>query len=127
MSARQGRGPEQDSSFASYVLEQLAGLDGLGCRAMFGGHGLYLGRAFFGIVYDGRLYFKTRPDTVADYLARGMEPFRPNDKHVLRTYYEVPADILESREHVCAWAAAAAAQPDVEDAPAPQKRVASRR
>jgi DNA transformation protein len=102
-------------------------LDGLGCRAMFGGHGLYLGRAFFGIVYDDRLYFKTRPDTVAEYAARGMKPFRPNDKHVLKTYYEVPADVLECREQLRAWATTAAAQPDVEKAAADRKRMASRR
>jgi len=127
VSARQGRGPQDNSSFVSYVLEQLAELDGLGCRAMFGGHGLYLGRAFFGIVYDDRLYFKTRPDTVADYATRGMKPFRPNDMHALKTYYEVPADVLESRGQLSAWAAAAAAKPDVDDTPARPKRMATRR
>ena len=34
-------------SFRDYVLEQLAGLDGLRCRKMFGGHGWYWGGQFF--------------------------------------------------------------------------------
>lgn len=48
-------------SFLDFVLEQLAALPGLRCRSMFGGHGLYYGEQFFGIVYDSRLYFKTHP------------------------------------------------------------------
>ena len=46
-------------SFRDFVLDQLNDLDDVTCRAMFGGHGLYLGKSFFGIVYEGRLYFKT--------------------------------------------------------------------
>ena len=109
MSAMKRRAGGTTPSFVSYVLEQLAELEGLGCRAMFGGHGLYLGRSFFGIVFDGRLYFKTHPHTRAHYADHGMLPFRPNDGHVLKTYYEVPADVLESPHELASWATAAAA------------------
>lgn len=95
-------------SFPAYVLDQLSGLDGLGCRAMFGGHGLYLGPTFFGILSDGRAYLKTDERTAARYVARGMQPFRPSDKQVLKTYYEVPPDVLEDREAFRAWAIEAA-------------------
>jgi DNA transformation protein len=95
-------------SFVAFVLDQLSGLEGLGCRAMFGGHGLYCGPTFFGMVFDGRAYFKTDDATAPDYARRGMKPFRPNDQQVLRTYYEVPADVLESREEVLRWARTAA-------------------
>jgi DNA transformation protein len=112
MSKSERRAADGRSSFVTYVLEQLSGLHGLGCRAMFGGFGLYLGRTFFGIVFDDRLYFRTHGDTVADYVRRGMLPFRPNDKHVLKNYYEVPADVLESRRELSSWAAAAARPAD---------------
>jgi DNA transformation protein len=97
-----------ENSFVAYVLDQLREVEGLGCRAMFGGHGLYSGPTFFGIVFGGRLYFKTDVATVGEYTRRGMTPFHPNDRQLLKTYYEVPADVLENRAQLTAWAGAAA-------------------
>ncbi len=94
--------------FRDYVLEQLAVLGGLRCRAMFGGSGLYSGEQFFGIVYGGRLYFKTHPDTLQDYLNHHCAVFVPSEKQVLKNYREVPADILEDAEQLAAWARKAA-------------------
>ena len=91
-------------SFRDFVLEQLASLDGLRCRRMFGGHGLYSGEQFFGIVYDGRLYFKTHPDTLPDYLSQHAAVFAPSEKQVLKNYREVPVDILENAQQLNAWA-----------------------
>lgn len=91
-------------SFVAFVLEQLSRVDALGCRAMFGGHGLYCGPTFFGILYDGRVYFKTDETTVGDYTRRGMQPFRPNDRQLLKNYYEVPADVVEDRSALTRWA-----------------------
>jgi hypothetical protein len=36
-----------------------------------------------------------------------MRPFRPNDRQLLKTYYEVPADVLEDRSRLSEWADAA--------------------
>lgn len=96
------------NSFRDFVLEQLATLDGLRCKRMFGGHGLYCGEQFFGIVFDGRLYFKTNPDTLADYLARHAAVFAPSEKQILKNYREVPVDILEDSELLLLWARKAA-------------------
>lgn len=90
--------------FKDYVLDQLADLRGLACRAMFGGYGLYRGAAFFGIVHKGRLYFKTTDANRAAYVQRGMKPFGPNAKQTLTTYYEVPVDALEDAEALLALA-----------------------
>ena len=98
---------ERDS-FVPFVLEQLAGMPGLGCRAMFGGHGLYRGATFFGILHAGRLYLKTTDATRGRYARAGMGPFRPSDRQTLGSYYEVPADVLESRAKLLAWAEEAA-------------------
>ena len=95
-------------SFRDFVLEQLASLDGLRCKRMFGGYGLYCGEPFFAIVYDGRLYFKMHPDTLPDYLSRHCVVFAPSEKQVLKNYREVPADILEDAEQLVAWARKAA-------------------
>lgn len=75
---------------------------------MFGGWGLYRDRAFFGIIFKGRLYFKTDAASRRAYVERGMEPFRPSATQTLKTYYEVPADVLEEPEELVAWAERAA-------------------
>lgn len=95
-------------SFYDYVLEQLATLGGLRSRAMFGGYGLYCGEQFFGIVHDGRLYFKTHPNTLPDYLRYHAPVFAPSKKQILKNYREVPADILEDAVQLATWAGEAA-------------------
>lgn len=99
-----GKSTRQSDGFAEFVLDQLAELRGVTCRAMFGGFGLYRKETFFGIIHRGRLYFKTDERTRAAYVARGMKPFRPNSKQTLRTYYEVPVEILEDAQQLVDWA-----------------------
>ena len=90
--------------FKDYVLDQLADLRGITCRAMFGGHGLYQRETFFGIIHKGRLYFKTNATTAPRYRERKMKPFSPNAKQTLKTYYEVPVDVLEDSGELTIWA-----------------------
>lgn len=90
--------------FKDYVLDQLADLHGVKARAMFGGYGLYRGAVFFGIIHKGRLFFKTDDRTRDRYREQGMKPFRPNGMQTLKTYYEVPADVLEDSEQLTHWA-----------------------
>jgi DNA transformation protein and related proteins len=91
-------------SFLDYVRDQLAGLHGVRFRRMFGGHGIYRGASFFGILAEGRLYFKTSADTRRFYEERGMLPFRASAKQTLINYYEVPPDVLEDTEALREWA-----------------------
>ncbi len=93
-----------DESFKEYLADQLSGLGRVEFRRMFGGYGIYRGAAFFGILYQGRLYFKTDATSRAHYTARGMQPFRPNVKQTLKSYYEVPADVIEDGELLVNWA-----------------------
>jgi len=94
----------QSDSFKEFVLDQLHGVGDVTCRSMFGGHGLYKNNTFFGIVFGGRLYFRTTAKTLAEYQERGMQPFRPNAKMTLHTYYEVPVEIIEDLEQLTRWA-----------------------
>lgn len=91
-------------SFKDFVLDQLRELRGLECREMFGGFGLYAGEKFFGIIFQGRLYFKTSEATREAYRTRGMEQFQPNAKQQLTSYYEVPANVIEDAVELIAWA-----------------------
>jgi DNA transformation protein len=75
---------------------------------MFGGYGLYRNGVFFGIIHRGRLYFKTDETSRAQYLAKGMKPFRPTAKQILKTYFEVPVEIIEDADQLAEWARRAA-------------------
>lgn len=85
-------------------MDQLCRLNGVECKHMFGGFGLYHHGIFFGIIADGAVYFKTNPSTVSAYKERGMEPFKPSAKQTLKNYYEVPVEILEDEEELAEWA-----------------------
>jgi DNA transformation protein len=101
---------KKEDSYRDFVLDQLGSLEDVICRSMFGGYGLYLGEDFFGIIHDGRLYFKTDETTREKYRNRGMGPFTPNEKQVLKSYYEVPVEIVEDDEELVSWAREAAAR-----------------
>jgi len=102
--------PAKSDGFKDFVLDQLADLRGMTCRAMFGGYGLSYKGTFFGIIHKGRLYFKVTPATIADYTQQGMKPFKPNAKQTLKSFYEVPADVLEDPERMTTWAEQAASR-----------------
>jgi DNA transformation protein len=91
-------------SFTQFVLDQLEPLGGIDCRRMFGGAGLYYEGVFFAIVHCGRLYFKTDETTRPAYESQRMGPFRPNARQTLKTYYEVPADVIEDCDALAEWA-----------------------
>ena len=95
-----------DESFKEFVLDQMSALPELRARAMFGAHGLYAGEKFFGILDEGRLFFKTDAASAADYTARGMGPFTYESKGNVLTmaYHEVPPDVLENAPELTAWA-----------------------
>jgi DNA transformation protein len=94
----------KDESFRDFVLDQLQELDDMEARRMFGGYGLYQDELFFGIIYKGKLFFKIDEATVGEYRRRKMKPFRPNAKQTLKSYYQVPADIIEDTYELREWA-----------------------
>ena len=90
--------------FQDFVLDQLGALGDIDGRRMFGSYGLYHRGLFFAILSKGRLYFKVHEDTRKEYVDSGMKPFRPTKKLTLKSYYEVPHEILENRERLAEWA-----------------------
>lgn len=89
----------------TFVLDQLGDVSGLRPRAMFGGIGLYAGEVFFGILAADTLYFKVDDGNRPDYEAAGSRPFKPYaDRDMKMPYYAVPADVIENRLRLTAWA-----------------------
>ena len=64
---------------------------------------MYSGKVFFGILYKGRLYFKSDDHTRIEYERCGMKPFQPNGRQTMK-YHEVPADVVERRQELSTWA-----------------------
>ena len=100
---------EKNRDFLVFVLDQMAGLRRVSAKPMFGGIGLYCGEDFFAVIDEGRLYFCTDETTRARYEARGTGPFEYAPGKVLRSYYEIPVDVLEDDIELCEWAREAVA------------------
>jgi DNA transformation protein len=86
------------------IKADLRDLGGITSRSMFGGHGISWNGVRFGILFRGRLYFKVDDESKGEYLARGMGPFRPNERQTSKSYYEVPPEVLDDRESFLSWA-----------------------
>ena len=94
--------------FRDYLLDQLAPLGGVEAKRMFGGGGLYLDGAMFGLVAGDVLYLKADDGNRADFEDAGMAPFtytnKARKKPVQMSYFETPGDVLEDPEALSAWA-----------------------
>jgi DNA transformation protein len=122
------------NEYLEYVLEQLAGLPGVRSRRMFSGAGFYQDEVFFGLLFRDTLYFKVNDSNRPDYEARRMAQFKPYEDRpeVSFTYYEVPAEVLEDRDELVAWArrsveAAAAIQAAKRPKRKPSQRILAKR
>ncbi len=93
--------------FRAFVLEQLAGVESVRARAMFGGVGLYAGDLFFGILAADTLYLKVDDSNRGQFEAAGMTAFKPYaGKAMTMPYYQVPARVIEDDDELAAWAGA---------------------
>ena len=95
-----------DDSFKEFVLDQLSALPDIRAKAMFGAHGLYQADRFFGILEEGRLFFKVNDASKVAYIERDMGPFtyESRGKTLAMGYYEVPLEIVEKPTDLVEWA-----------------------
>ena len=84
------------------MLGSLLPLGPIRARAMFGGWGLFLDDAMFGLIAGERLYFKVDDETEPRFAAAGAKPFTylRHGKRVAMSYREAPSG-TEAR---LAWA-----------------------
>jgi DNA transformation protein and related proteins len=104
------RSLKNSEAFKTFVLQQLADLDDVVSRAMFGGIGLYARGVFFGIIARDTLYLKVDDITRPDYERAGSRPFKPyRDRAGTMQYYAVPVDVIERTLELTDWARKAVA------------------
>jgi DNA transformation protein len=95
------------AAFAEHACELLAGIGPVRRRAMFGGHGLYCEDVMVALIADERLYLKVDDATRARFEAAGCTPFvyqAKGDRRIVMSYYEPPADAMDSAEAMRPWA-----------------------
>ena len=100
--------------YLSFVLEQLAGVDGISTRPMMGEYVLYCGGKVIGGVYDDRLLLKPTPTALRLLREAGLEA--ETDLPYEGAKELLVADV-DRRELLCRLAQAVA-----DDLPAPKKR-----
>jgi len=95
------------NEFLAYVVEQLSLLGEVTVRRMFGGAGLYCEGRIFGVVADDVAYLKVDNSNREDFVRAGSAPFNPYPEIATgrSSYYEIPAEVLEDRQVLAAWAA----------------------
>jgi DNA transformation protein len=91
-------------SYLQYVIDQLGAFGETATRKMFGGVGLFRDGLMFGLIADDVLYLKVNDANRGDYVEAGMEPFRPWEKSIVMSYYQVPEEVLEDLEALGTWA-----------------------
>ncbi len=100
--------------YLNFVLEQLAGVDGISTRPMMGEYVLYCGGKVIGGVYDDRLLLKPTPTALRLLREAGLEA--ETDLPYEGAKELLVADV-DRRELLCRLAQAIA-----DDLPAPKKR-----
>jgi DNA transformation protein len=101
--------PQSRDSMQEWLEDCLRSLPDLEIRRMFGGAGVYSDGTMFGILAGGRVYLKTNEATQVGFVAQGMAPFSPRRGLQLKTYHEVPPDILADDGEFQQWASKALA------------------
>ena len=93
--------------FVAYVVEQLSGWGEVSVRRMFGGAGLYREGTMFAVIAEDVAYLKVDDSNREDFVRAGSAPFEPYPDKIrttIRTYYEIPADVLEDPGELAQWA-----------------------
>ena len=79
-------------------------VDGSTSRRMFGGVGIYAEGAMFAIEHGETLYLKVDDESRAEFEELGAGPFTPSDRQTIRSFYEIPAEVVADDAELAAWA-----------------------
>jgi len=97
--------------FLDHALDLLSLAGPVRARAMFGGYGLYLRDAMFGLLDDDEIFLKTDDACRQEFVDAGCEQWvYPSPKGPMATqYFRPPDDAHEDAEAMLPWAGLAIA------------------
>jgi len=100
---------EPVTSVVDYAIELLGPFGTVSTRAMFGGHGIYLDGVLFAIVTQDALWLKGDAINRSEFEAAGCAPFSyaRSGKTVVTSFFQAPADAMESPQAMIPWARSA--------------------
>jgi len=90
---------------AQHVVDLMRDFAPVQARAMFGGFGLFRDGLMFGLLADEVLYLKVDAQSVDDFEARGLGPFRYASKGKVGAlrYHQAPAEVYEDAQAMALW------------------------
>ena len=94
-------------TLAQFVIEQLAIDEPIVTRPLFGAIGLYRNGQVFAMAWKGSLYFKVDEASRKDYQAANSHALGYVSEGMdlsLKSFGEVPADVIEDPEALREWA-----------------------
>ena len=97
---------EQTQKLADHYVDQLSDWAKITTRPLFGAVALYRNEHVFAMAWHGALYFKVDDASRSDYEAAGSQTLgysTDGEDHALKSYWEVPADVLEDEEKLRDW------------------------
>ncbi len=95
------------NEFSNYILDTLSPLGEIILGRFFGGTSLKCRGKQFCMIMKNRLYFRVNKNSLNSYLQHDAAPFSYLTKKgrvYVRSYYEVPSDILDDEEILLSWA-----------------------
>lgn len=98
---------EQSQHLADHYVDQLSDWGKITTRPLFGAVALYRSEQVFAMVWHGALYFKVDDQSREAYEAAGSHALgyvSKGEEHALKSYWEVPADVVESKDQLHHWA-----------------------
>lgn len=97
----------QDRTLAEHYAGEISDWAPITTRPLFGAVALYHDALVFAMVWKGSLYFKVDNTSLADYVGAGSHALgytADGDSHALKSYWEVPVDVIEDNAILLTWA-----------------------
>jgi DNA transformation protein and related proteins len=97
---------EQTQKLADQYVDQLSDWAKVTTRPLFGAVALYRHDHVFAMVWHGALYFKVDDSSRGEYEAAGSQALgyeSEGEDHALKSYWEVPADVIEDDDMLRDW------------------------
>jgi DNA transformation protein and related proteins len=98
---------EQAKHLADHYVDQLSEWAKITTRPLFGAVALYRSDRVFAMVWRGALYFKVDDDSRGKYETANSHALgyvSKGEEQALKSYWEVPADVLEDGDKLHEWA-----------------------
>lgn len=93
-----------NEDLANYIKDQLSTFGNFESKKMFGGVGFFKEGLMFGLLGKNVFHLKVDDYNRAEYEAAGMKAFMSTAKKKGMPYWEVPANVLEDKNELSAWA-----------------------